>query len=150
VPWVTDARLAAEQNVRDRGLAIMKLQTWLKSEVGCGEEYVRSAITGARSARDKALASQPASTVLGRSALTSLPPAAMGAFVGLLAGHCGSKRHSVRNAAVFGLLGAAIGFGTNMALSTRYVTEETVRGAVKNINTVRDAHWLAKNPIDYA
>jgi len=48
------------------------------------------------------------------------------------------------------LLGAAIGFSTGMAWGTRRLTGDMARGAKKNIDTARDAHWLEKNPIDYA
>lgn len=64
--------------------------------------------------------------------------------------HSGRKHESIRNQVLFGILGAVIGFGTNVALSTRPLTGEIVHGAVRNINTVRDAHWLARHPIDYA
>ncbi len=129
----------------------MKLQTWLKSEVGYGEELVRSAIAGGRSAGEKALAAQPLHSVLGNSARTSLPWVTMGASLGLLASCFGHRRMSRRTAAVVGLLlGGMIGFGANVAVANRQLTEETVRGALKNVNAIRDAHWLAHNPIDYA
>jgi hypothetical protein len=129
----------------------MTLQTWVKSEVGYGEELVRSAITGGRSARDHALGSEPAEQVLQRSARSSVPWVTMAASVGALAAYVGARRRSVPAAAMLGvLLGAVVGFGTTMAWSTRHVTEETVRGAVKSVNAARDAHWLANNPIDYA
>jgi hypothetical protein len=128
----------------------MKLHTWLKSEVGYGEELVRSAVVGGRSARDKALAPQPAGLVLARLARTSLPRAAVGASIGVLASYSRNKHWSKRDAALFGLLGAVIGFGANMVLGTREITGETVRGAMGSVRTVRDAHWLEKNPIDYA
>jgi hypothetical protein len=128
----------------------MKPHTWLESEVGYGEELVRSAVVGGRSARDKALAPEPAGLVLARLARTSLPCAAMGASIGVLALYSRSKRRSARSAVAYGLLGGLIGFVANMALSTRQITGETVRGAMRSVRTVRDAHWLGKNPIDYA
>jgi len=128
----------------------MKPHIWLKSEVGYGEELVRSAVVGGRSARDKALAPEPAGLVLARLARSSLPYAAMGASIGVLALYARSKRRSARSAVEYGLLGGLIGFVANMGLSTRQITEETVRGAMSSVRTVRDAHWLEKNPIDYA
>jgi hypothetical protein len=129
----------------------MTLQTWVKSEVGYGEELVRSAIAGGRSARDHALGSEPAERVLQRSARGSVPWVTMGASIGALAAYLGARRRSGPTAAMLGLmLGACVGFGTTMALNTRHVTGETVRGAMKSVNAARDAHWLAKNPIDYA
>jgi hypothetical protein len=76
--------------------------------------------------------------------------AALGASIGVLAVYSARKHESIRNQVLFGILGAVIGLGTNITLSTRQLTGEMVHGAVRNINTVRDAHWLAKHPIDYA
>jgi hypothetical protein len=128
----------------------MKAQTWLNSEVAYGEELIRSAIAGGRSARDKALAPEPASVALARSAQTCLPWAAMGASIGILALYSRTKRSSAPRAVAYGLLGGLFGFVANMVLSTRQITAETVRGAMRSVNTVRDVHWLQKNPIDYA
>ena len=126
----------------------MKHEQWLKSRLEYGNDLIRSAMEGARSAGERALATEPVSTVLARSARASLPWAAMGASVGLL--YSARRHESIRNRVLFGVLGGVIGFGTNVTLSTRQMTGEMVHGAVQNINTVRDAHWLAKHPIDYA
>jgi hypothetical protein len=128
----------------------MRHEPWLKSELEYGRDLVNSAVEGARSAWERALATEPVGTVLAQSARASLPWAAMGASVGLLAVYSARKHRSIRNQVLFGVLGAVIGFGTNVALGTWQLTGEIVHGAVRNINTVRDAHWLAKHPIDYA
>jgi hypothetical protein len=128
----------------------MKLQTWLNSEVGYGAELIRSAIVGGRSARDKALAPKSASLVLAHFARTSLPWAVIGASMSILALYSRSKCRSLRSAVGFGLTGAVIGFSANMALRTWPITAKTLHGALRNLNTVRDAHWLEKNPINYA
>jgi hypothetical protein len=125
-------------------------EPWLKSELEYGRDLIHSAVEGARSAGEHALATKPVGAVLARSARASLPWAAIGASVGLLAVYPARRHESIRNGLLFGLLGAVIGFGTNVALSTRPLTGEIVHAAVRNINTVRDAHWLAKHPIDYA
>ncbi len=123
----------------------MALATWLKSEVGYGEQLVRSAVEGARAGSGNN--AEPLRSVLVRSARASWPWLMVGASIGLLASRLGNRR-SKAGAAVCGvLLGAAVGFGANMA---RQLTEDTVRGAMKNVNSVRDAHWLATHPIDYA
>ena len=131
---------------------LMRHEPWLKSELEYGRDLIYSAVQGARSAGEHALATEPARTVLARSARASLPWAAIGASVGLLSVYSASKHESIRNRILFGILGAVIGigFGTNVALSTQQLTGEIVHGAVRSINTVRDAHWLAKHPIDYA
>jgi hypothetical protein len=128
----------------------MRHEPWLKSELEYGRDLIHSAVQGARSAREHALATEPVGTMLARSARASLPWAAVGASMGLVAVYSRSKHESIRNQVLFGILGAVIGLGTNVALSTRQLTGEIVHGAVQNIKTVRDAHWLAKHPIDYA
>jgi hypothetical protein len=128
----------------------MRHEPWLKSELEYGRDLIHSAMQGARSAGEHALATEPVSTMLARSARASWPWAAVGASVGLLAVYPARKHESIRNGLLFGVLGAVIGFGTNVVLSTRPLTGEMVHGAVRNINTMRDAHWLAKHPIDYA
>jgi hypothetical protein len=128
----------------------MRHKPWLKSELEYGRDLIHSAVQGARSAGEHALATEPVGTVLAQSARASLPWAGIGASVGLLAVYSARKHESIRNQVLFGVLGAVIGFGTNVALSTRQLTGEIVHGAVQNIKTVRDAHWLAKHPIDYA
>ena len=128
----------------------MRREPWLKSQLEYGHDLIHSAVEGARSAGEHALATEPLGAVLARSARASLPWAAIGASVGLLAVYPARKHESIRNGLLLGVLGAVIGFGTNVAFSTRPLTGEIVHGAVRNINAVRDAHWLAKHPIDYA
>ena len=128
----------------------MKHEPWLKSQLEYGHDLIHSAVEGARAAEEHARTAEPVALLLTRSALASLPWAAVGAAVGLLAVCSGRKHKSIRNQIRFGLLGAAIGFGANVALGTRQLTGEMVHSAVRNINTVRDAHWLAKHPVDYA
>ncbi len=126
----------------------MKPRMWLESEVAYGRELVRSAIEGGLSAREKALAAASPGSV--PPTRTSLPLTLMGASVGLLAASWGSSRRPKLSPVWFALLGGLLGFGTNLALNNRQVTEDVLRGAMKNISLVRDAHWLTKNPIDYA
>ena len=128
----------------------MRHEPWLKSELEYGRDLIHSAVQGARSVREHALATEPVGTMLARSARASLPWAAVGASMGLVAVYSGSKHESIRNQVLFGILGAVIGLGTSVALSTRQLTGEIVHGAVQNTKTVRDAHWLARHPIDYA
>ncbi len=128
----------------------MKFDDWLKSEVEYGRALMQSAVEGARSAREKALASEPVAQVLTRSARKSAACGVAGASLGLIAVYLSVKHRSVRNAVGFGLLGAIVGFGSSMALSTRELTSGMAHGALAKMGTVRDAHWLAHHPIDYA
>ena len=130
----------------------MTHEPWLKSRLHYGHDLIHSAVEGARSAGEHMLATEPVGTVLARSARASLPWAAIGASVGLLAVCSARKHESIRNGVLFGVLGAVIGFGfvTNVPRSAWQLTGEIVHGAERNINTVRDAHWLANHPIDYA
>ena len=126
----------------------MRHKPWLKSELEYGRDLIHSGVEGARSAREHALATEPVGAILARSARASLPWAAIGASVGFV--YSARKHESIRNGVLLGVLGAVIGVGTSVAFSTRQLTGEIVHGAVQNTKTVRDAHWLAKHPIDYA
>jgi len=129
-------------------MSVLRHEPWFKSQLEYGHELIHSAVEGGRSAGGHTPATEPVGAVLARSVRASLPWAAVGASVGLLYG--ARKHESIRNQVLFGVVGGIIGFGTNVALSTRPLTSEIVHGAVRNMNAVRDAHWLARHPIDYA
>jgi hypothetical protein len=124
---------------------MMTREPWLKSQLHYGHALIHSAAEGARLSRT---ATAPVGKVLVRSARASLPWAAIGASVALL--YSLRKQQSKRKRVLFGVLGAAVGLGTNVAFSGRQLTGEMVHGAVQSISAVRDAHWLANHPIDYA
>jgi hypothetical protein len=126
----------------------MNAYAWLQSEIGYGEEVIQSAVEGARSAAKKSLEEEPPE-FLTRSARNSVASAAFGASVALLA-YLPRTRRSRRGALTVALLGGALGFVGGAVLSTRHVTAHMARGAITNINSARDAHWLAQHPVDYA
>jgi len=128
----------------------MNLNGWLKSGFEYGWDLLRAAVEGARSAEGRTGEQESPRSVLIHSARTSLAPSVAVASLGLLAGYWMSKGKSARNAAAFGLLGAAIGFAGGMAWGTRHMTGGIARGAIQNVNVARDAHWLTKHPVDYA
>jgi len=51
---------------------------------------------------------------------------------------------------VYGFLGGAIGFGAGLLWESRLLTASVACGALRNIDRVRDEHWLERHPIDYA
>jgi hypothetical protein len=128
----------------------MNLQEWLKWELEYSQDIVHSAVEGARCGCRRASADEPPRKVFARAACNSLPLAAVGACVVPLAAQWAGKRNSLRNEVVFGFVGALIGFSAAFALRTRPLVEEMAQEAVHNINDMRDAHWLAQHPIDYA
>ena len=56
---------------------------------------------------------------------------------------------TIQRIAVFPLTGAVLGFAGSFAWKTRPLTSTMVRGAGKRIGSVRDQHWLTKNPVNY-
>jgi hypothetical protein len=56
----------------------------------------------------------------------------------------------VKRVLAFGLLGGAIGLGAGLVWENRCLAASVAGGALRNIDRVRDEHWLEKNPIDYA
>jgi hypothetical protein len=122
----------------------MNRESWLKSSIEYGCDIVRSALEGARSAGEQMRDAEPSCF------RTALAPSTTAACLGLVAGYVVTKRRSAHNAAGFSVLGAVIGFAGGVAWSTRHISRRVARGAIKKINATRDAHWLVKNPIDYA
>jgi uncharacterized membrane protein YeaQ/YmgE (transglycosylase-associated protein family) len=128
----------------------MKPTDWIKSNIEYGRNLVDSGLEGARSAQHSTLEGAPVTSVLIRSVRDSWMPAVVGAYVGALGASIGHKRRPHYGAlAAAGLVGAVIGLTTGMAWGTRRLTGDMARGAMKNIDKTRDAHWLEKNPIAY-
>ena len=124
---------------------------WIKSNIGYGRSFVVSGLEGARSGGRTILEGNTVGSVLMRSVRASWPAMAVGAYIGALGAALGNRRKpNYGIVAVSTVLGAAIGLGTGMAWGTRHLTGNMARGAMENINAVRDARWLEKNPIDYA
>ena len=77
-------------------------------------------------------------------------PAIIGAVVGASTASMRGNRKSGRGVALAGLVGSLLGLGCGVAWASRDYTGALARGAMRKINTVRDARWLEENPIDYA
>jgi len=123
----------------------MKLDQLLKSGIVYGWDLLRSAVEGARSGQQDL---DPRSVLL-RSARTSLAASIAMASLGVGAGYLLTRRKSQKLVG-FGMLGAAIGFTGGMLWSTRRMTGDMARGAMRNMDETRNARWLARHPVNYA
>jgi len=89
----------------------------------------------------------PALSALVRdSAQDSVRRAPVGALVGVLYSYLMHRRHRLANAITFG----GLSFCAGIAWKTRTVSISLAWSALKEMNRVRDEHWLEMNPIDYA
>ena len=129
----------------------MRPSDWIKSNVGYGRSLVGSAWEGARAAEKAALGGTPITSFLAHSLPEAWGPAIAGAYVGALGAALGQRRSKANYPVLIGaaLLGAAVGLTTGVAWGTRRLAGDMARGARKNIDAVRDAHWLEKNPVPY-
>ncbi len=128
----------------------MDLREWSKANADYSRKLFVSGVEGARSGRATFLHGEALTPYLGESVRRALKPAALGAYLGVLGSYPGSRQKSVGRALVFGLLGGAIGLGAGFAWESRRLTASAAGGALRNIGKVRDEHWWAKHPIDYA
>jgi len=76
-------------------------------------------------------------------------PAVIGGALGALSTRLSGKRKSA-SVAAGGLVGSIVGCGAALAWASRGSLVPAARNAAQRVNAVRDAHWLATNPIDYA
>ena len=119
-----------------------------ESQIRYGRELLKSGVTGLSNGRDAHLNGRPLSNVLSESARASLGLATLGACAGLLC--VPARRGRVAKTLALGLLGGAFGFLAGFGWKTRELAESMTRSAAQEIGTVRDQHWLATHPIDYA
>jgi hypothetical protein len=128
----------------------MGLSKGSTSEFEYGRRVLNSGLEGARSGRDAFLDGRSLTPFLIEAAKSALKPASVGACVGLLSGYRGSGHSSISKILGFGFLGSLIGFASGVAWESRDLTASVAASAMKNIDNVRDEHWLQKHPIDYA
>ena len=128
----------------------MNFCQWEKSNAEYGRKLVNSGLEGARSGQKAFLSERPLVPFLNQSAKKALTAAAIGAGLGLLRGLSANRHRSPGRALACGVVGGALGFGAGVAWESRFWGKSVVAGALKNIDRVRDEHWLEKNPIDYA
>ena len=127
----------------------MRVLPSLKSEVIYARDIVKAGLDAAATAGKSAPGDEPGAN-LGRVSQSALMPAALGAAIGILSVYLGRKARSGNVALVGGLLGGALGFTGGVAWGTRQHTKLCCQTAVHNVQAVRDAHWLEKNPVAYA
>ena len=115
-----------------------------------GRSLANSGAAGMRSGRDAYLNGKPLSKVLTQNARASLGVAAIGACAGLLQCLVSGRDRRIPKSLVLGAVGSAVGFIAGFSWKTRDLTRSMVKGAAKNMGSVRDGHWLERHPIDYA
>lgn len=124
----------------------MSFADWLETNIEEGRKLIGSGIQGADAARKQALSSQPEFL---KDASGSWKLAVVGACLGAVAGYFSDNGHSKRNAAVGGLLGAALGVSGGFAWAGRHLAGAMAQGAMKNISSTRDENWLNNHPVAY-
>jgi hypothetical protein len=136
--------------VGQTGRSVMKIGDWLKSEVEYGRDLADSGWQGARIAAGSILNGEHVGAVLSRSARASWAPTVMGAGVGALCALV-AQRRKPKSAAlvVMGVVGGFVGFSAGVAWDTRQLSSEIARGALRQIGSTRDSHWLGKHPINF-
>lgn len=128
----------------------MTLRQWSSSGLHYGRKLLDSGLQGARSGERAFLHGARLTPYLNRSARIALAPAALGACLGLIGSHPGSRHRSAVRAFAFGVLGCVVGFGAGVAWRSRGLAASVASGAMRNIGKVRDERWLDRHPIDYA
>jgi hypothetical protein len=121
-----------------------------RSNADYGRRLLDSGLEGARTGREAFLHGSPITPFLNESVRHALKPAAIGACLGLLGSYPGNRQNSARRALAYGFVGGVLGFGAGVAWISRFLGTSVVSSAWKNIDRVRDEHWLEKHPIDYA
>src|SRR5512147_1735520 len=126
----------------------MTLHQWSNSSLHYGRKLLDSGLEGARSAEHEFLHGSRLTPYLNRSVRIALGPAALGACLGFIGSHPHTRQRSAVRAMAFGVLGGVIGFGAGVAWETRRLAASVAHGAMKNMERVRDEHWLEQHPID--
>lgn len=128
----------------------MKIGDWIKSEVEYGRDLADSGWQGARSAYDSVLQGEQVGAVFSRSARASWVPTVMGVGVGALCALLADRRKpNPTVVAIMGTVGGFVGFTAGVAWGTRQLSSGIARGAMREMNPIRDSHWLDKHPIDF-
>jgi len=127
----------------------MSITEKVKENLAYSKELLESGIEGANEARKAVLKSEGTTDIVTAAAQESWQAATVGVLAGAIFGVLTDDRKPVRGVIAGGLLGAVLGFGGSFAWKTRPLTSAMARGAGKRVGTVRDEHWLTKNPVNY-
>jgi len=127
----------------------MGVETWLESELEYGRKVLDAGLEGTRSGREAFLDGKPLTPFLKDSVRKALIPAAIGSCIGMI-GNARKHYRSPGQVLALGLIDGMIGFGLGMTWQGRRLAASATRSALKKMSRVRDEHWLAKHPIDYA
>jgi hypothetical protein len=129
----------------------MRVGSWLNSEMEYGRDLADSGWQGARAAWDSALQNEPVGELLSRSVRNSWAPTVIGAGIGALCALLMQRRKAANpmTTVALGMAGGLFGFAAGVAWETRDLSSEVARGALKNMGTARDSHWLEKHPISF-
>lgn len=128
----------------------MRVPEWVDDRLEYGRKLVSTGLEGAQAGGEAALGEEKLPKVLLESAPSSVALAALGAGVGVLCSYLGNKKKLTGESVLFGVLGGVAGFLVGLGWSTRHLTNGAAVGAMRNIRTARDEHWLERHPIDYA
>ena len=148
--FVAAAAMSGGNEAQPESFNMMNTRHSFGSQIRYGRELVKSGVSGLGNGRDAHLNGRLLSHVLGESARASLGLATLGAATGLLRYYLPARRRRLAQTIACGLIGGAFGFLAGFGWKTRELTESMTRSAAKQMGTVRDQHWLADNPIDYA
>ena len=128
----------------------MKSLESMTNTVAYGRRLANAGLTGIRTGQQTASPDQSFSALLADSLRDSLMLAAVGACVGLLRPYVTRRRNRLPRALAGGAVGSALGLCAGFVWKTRAATSGLVHSARKEMDRVRDEHWLEMNPIDYA
>jgi hypothetical protein len=121
---------------------------WVKNSLNETRDFIGSTVEGANSAFKHA--GPETGPAFSQAVRHSWAAAAIGACIGVAGGIVNDDRKPARGAVVGGFLGAAVGLSAGIAWNARSVISAIADSAAKNAVQLRDAHWLARHPIDYA
>ncbi|MBZ5624013.1 MAG: hypothetical protein LAQ69_35735 [Acidobacteriia bacterium] len=127
----------------------MRIPVRVKSDLAYARNLVEAGMQGVTSVRREAARQTPAPG-LGRADRNAWVSAAIGAAVGIGGACLTRNRKSGYNMLLGGVLGGSLGYTGAVAWGSRDVTAAIAGRAIRNVNAVRDARWLEKNPIAYA